>query len=189
MNNLKQLLTALFFMLICFSAMPNLAADLSLGEQKASICSGCHGIKGKSGNGQRPILASQKVEYLINQMKAYKAGARNNPMMQSMAINLRSNDIENLAEFYASLPPVSAGGEPALAKSGQTKATLCLGCHGSEAEGSGQIPRLAGQHPGYLERQLNYFKTGVRKSEHMEVIAENLTEADIKELAAYFGSL
>jgi len=122
-------------------------------------------------------------------MKAYKAGARNNPMMQSMAINLRSNDIENLAEFYASLPPVSAGGEPALAKSGQTKATLCLGCHGSEAEGSGQIPRLAGQHPGYLERQLNYFKTGVRKSEHMEVIAENLTEADIKELAAYFGSL
>jgi cytochrome c553 len=110
-------------------------------------------------------------------------------MMQSMALNLRSNDIENLAEFYASLPPVSAGGEPALASSGQSKASICLGCHGSEAEGSGQIPRLAGQHPGYIERQLNYFKTGARKSEQMEAITENLTEADIKELAAYFGSL
>jgi cytochrome c553 len=122
-------------------------------------------------------------------MNAYKNGSRSNPMMQSMTINLKNDDIENLAAFYASLPPVSSGGEPALAKAGQTKASMCLGCHGSAAEGNGQIPRLAGQHPEYIQRQLNYFKTGARKSGHMEAIAASLTDADIKELAAYFGNM
>ncbi len=189
MNVLKQLLSALLFLWICFSTLPISAADVSSGEQKSSVCAGCHGTKGKSGNEQRPILAAQQSEYLVKQMHAYKSGIRKNPMMQSMAINLKASDIENLAAFYESLPSVSSGGEPTLAKAGQTKASMCLGCHGPSAEGNGQIPRLAGQHPGYLERQLNYFKTGVRISAQMQAIAANLTEADIKELAAYLGSL
>lgn len=189
MNALKQFLSSLFLLLVYFSAMPVLAADIAAGAQKASVCAGCHGPNGKSSNAQRPNLAAQQPEYLVNQMNAYKSGSRNNPMMQSMAINLKASDIDNLAAFYASLPAVSAGGEPALAKSGHTKASMCLGCHGSSAEGNGQIPRLAGQHPEYLERQLNYFKTGARKSGHMQAIAANLTDADIKELAAYFGTL
>jgi cytochrome c553 len=189
MKALKQLLSALLFLLVCFSALPISAVDKASGEQKATVCAGCHGTKGKSGNEQRPILAAQQSEYLINQMNAYKTGTRNNPMMQSMAINLKTNDIENLAAFYESLPAVTSGGEPVLAKAGQTKASMCLGCHGPAAKGNGQIPRLAGQHPGYIERQLNYFKTGTRTSMQMQAIAANLTEADIKELAAYFGSL
>jgi cytochrome c553 len=189
MKVLKQPFSVLFLLLFCVAVMPASAADSVLGEQKSSICTGCHGAKGKSGNAQRSNLAAQQSEYLINQMNAYKDGTRKNPMMQSMAINLKDDDIENLAAFYSSLSPVSSGGEPALAKAGQTKATMCLGCHGASAEGNGEIPRLAGQHPGYLERQLNYFKTGVRSSPHMEAIAASLTDADIKELAAYFGSL
>jgi len=186
MNALKQ---TILFLLVSNLAMPILAADVKLGEQKASICSGCHGPNGKSSNPQRPNLAAQQPEYLINQMNAYKSGSRSNPMMQSMSINLRQDDIENLAAYYASLPPVTMGGESAMAKAGQTKASMCLGCHGPEAQGNGQIPRLAGQHPEYLERQLNYFKTGARKSGHMQAIAATLSEADIKQLAAYFGSL
>ncbi|NOT11372.1 MAG: cytochrome c4 [Methylococcaceae bacterium] len=189
MNAQKQFLSALFLMLICVIAKPVSAAAAWMGEQKSSVCTGCHGPNGKSSNPQRPNLAAQQSEYLINQMNAYKSGKRNNPMMQSMAINLKASDIENLAEYYANMPPVSSGGEPTLAKAGQTKASMCLGCHGPSAEGNGQIPRLAGQHPSYLERQLNYFKTGVRKNSHMEAISANLTDADIRELAAYFGSL
>lgn len=189
MKAIKQFLLSLFLLLVCFAASPVLAVDSVAGEQKASVCAGCHGPKGKSSNAQRPNLAAQQPEYLINQMNAYKEGSRSNPMMQSMAINLKNDDIENLAAYYAGLPPVSTGGEPALAKAGKTKASICLGCHGPDAEGNGQIPRLAGQHPEYLERQLNYFKTGSRKNGHMQAIAGSLTEADIKELAAYFGSL
>jgi cytochrome c553 len=110
-------------------------------------------------------------------------------MMQSMAANLSDDDMNNLAAYYSSQPPVSAGGDPTLAKSGQTKAGMCLGCHGSSAEGNGQFPRLAGQHPNYLVKQLSSFKEGVRKNGHMQAIAGGLSEDDMKALAAYFGSL
>jgi cytochrome c553 len=189
MNALKQFIPPLLLSLACLSTIPVFAANLAEGEQKSSICAGCHGPKGKSSNAQRPNLAAQQNEYLVIQLNAFKSGNRSNPMMQSMTINLKDDDIENLAAYYSSLPAVKAGGEPALAKSGQTKASMCLGCHGPAAEGNGQVPRLAGQHPEYLQRQLNYFKTGTRKSGHMQAIAASLTDADIKELSAYFGSL
>jgi len=169
--------------------VPVFAADKTAGEQKAATCIACHGPNGKSSNAQWPNLAAQQSSYIVNQLNAFKTGTRNNPMMQSMAANLSDDDINNLAAYYSSQPPVSAGGDPNLVKAGQTKASMCLGCHGSSAEGNGQFPRLAGQHPDYLAKQLSNFKEGVRKSGHMQAIAGTLSEDDMKALAAYFGSL
>ena len=188
MNALKHTLSV-SLLLACFWTMPVLAADNAAGEQKAATCMGCHGPKGKSSNAQWPNLAAQQSAYIVNQLNAFKSGSRNNPMMQSMAANLSDDDMNNLAAYYSSQPPVSAGGDPTLAKTGQTKASMCLGCHGSSAEGNGQFPRLAGQHPGYLVKQLSSFKEGVRKNGHMQAIAGSLSEDDMKALAAYFGSL
>lgn len=176
-------------LLACIWIVPVSAADITAGEQKAANCLGCHGPKGKSSNAQWPNLAAQQSTYIVNQLNAFKTGTRNNPMMQSMAANLSDEDINNLAAYYFSQPPVSAGGDPNLAKSGKTKAGMCLGCHGSTAEGNGQFPRLAGQHPDYLAKQLSNFKEGVRKNGHMQAIAGTLSEDDMKALAAYFGSL
>jgi len=176
-------------LLACFWTVPVSAADISAGEQKAANCMGCHGPNGKSSSAQWPNLAAQQSTYLVNQLNAFKTGSRNNPMMQSMAANLSDDDINNLAAYYSSQPPVSAGGDPNLAKTGQTKASMCLGCHGSTAEGNGQFPRLAGQHPGYLAKQLSSFKEGVRKNGHMQAIAGTLSEEDMKAIATYFGSL
>ena len=176
-------------LLACFWTVPVSAADISAGEQKAANCMGCHGPNGKSSSAQWPNLAAQQSTYIVNQLNAFKTGTRNNPMMQSMATNLSDDDINNLAAYYSSKPPVSAGGDPNLAKTGQTKASMCLGCHGSTAEGNGQFPRLAGQHPGYLAKQLSSFKEGVRKNGHMQAIAGTLSEEDMKAIAAYFGSL
>lgn len=170
-------------------AVPVFAADITAGEQKAATCIACHGPKGKSSNAQWPNLAAQQSTYIINQLQAFKTGTRNNPMMQSMAANLSDDDINDLAAYYSGQSPVSAGGDPSLAKSGQTKAAMCLGCHGSTAQGNGQFPRLAGQHPDYLVKQLSSFKEGVRKSGQMQAIAGSLSEEDMKVLAAYFGSL
>ena len=188
MNALNHPLTALL-LLACFWAAPVLAADVSAGEQKAAACQGCHGPKGKSSSAQWPNLAAQQSAYIVNQLNAFKAGTRSNPMMQAMASNLNEDDIKNLAAYFSGLPPVSAGGDPALAKSGLSKAGMCLGCHGSSAEGNGQFPRLAGQHPGYLANQLSHFKEGTRKNGHMQAIAGSLADEDMKALAAYFGSL
>src|SRR5665811_1365441 len=145
MNPLKHPLSV-SLLLACFWAASVLAADLTAGEQKAATCLGCHGPKGKSSNAQWPNLAAQQSTYIVSQLNAFKTGTRNNPMMQSMAANLSDDEITNLAAYYSSQAPVSAGGDPILAKSGQTKASMCLGCHGSSAEGNDQFPRLAGQH-------------------------------------------
>lgn len=176
-------------LLTCFWVAPVSAADIAAGEQKSANCMGCHGPKGKSSSAQWPNIAAQQSAYIVNQLNAFKTGTRENPMMQAMAANLSDDDINNLAAYYSSQPAVSAGGDPNLAKSGQTKATMCLGCHGSKAEGNGQFPRLAGQHPDYLVKQLSSFKEGVRKNGHMQAIAGSLSEDDMKALAAYFGSL
>lgn len=176
-------------LLACFWTVPVSAADIAAGEQKSANCMGCHGSKGKSSSAQWPNIAAQQSAYIVNQLNAFKTGTRENSMMQSMAANLSDDDINNLAAYYSSQPAVSAGGDPNLAKSGQTKATMCLGCHGSKAEGNGQFPRLAGQHPDYLVKQLSSFKEGVRKNGHMQAIAGSLSEDDMKALAAYFGSL
>ena len=188
MNALKHTLS-ISLLLASFWTVPAWAADVAAGEQKAATCMGCHGPKGKSSNAQWPNLAAQQSAYMVNQLNAFKTGTRNNSMMQSMAANLSDDDMNNLAAYYSSQPPVSAGGDPTLAKTGQTKASMCLGCHGASAEGNGQFPRLAGQHPGYLVKQLSSFKEGVRKNGHMQAIAGGLSEDDMKALAAYFSSL
>lgn len=172
-----------------FWAIPALAADSKAGEEKSAMCMGCHGQGGKSSNAQWPILAAQQQTYIVNQLESFKSGSRKNPMMESMAANLSSEDMANLAAYYSSQPPAKAGGDPALAKIGREKAGMCHGCHGQNVEGNGQFPRLAGQHPDYLVNQLKHFKSGERQSGQMQAIAGTLSEEDMKALAAYFGSL
>ncbi len=188
MSPLLKSLVLYLFLIVTF-AKPVLAADTAAGEQKASGCAGCHGPKGISGNAQWPNLAAQQSAYLINQLKAFKAGDRSNPTMQPIAASLNDDDIKNLSAFFSSQKPVKTNSDPALAKSGEAKAAMCLGCHGTTGGGNGQFPRLAGQHAEYLTQQLNAFKTGFRKSGPMQAITANLSEADFKALAAYFGSL
>lgn len=166
-----------------------LSADAAAGAQKAAACTSCHGENGISRTAQIPNLAGQSAHYLANQLNAFKSGQRNNPMMQNMAGNLSDDDISNLAAHFAGLTAQSAGGDAQLASSGQSKAAMCLGCHGAEGKGHGPIPRLAGQHPDYLQAQLHNFKQGSRKNGPMQAIASNLSDDDMKVLAAYFGSL
>lgn len=109
--------------------------------------------------------------------------------MKNVALGLSDEDMENLAAYFASLQPISAGGDSELARIGEKQSAMCLGCHGTGAKGKGQFPRLAGQHPAYLVKQLIAFKTGQRKSNPMAAVTAKLSEQDIEVLAAYFGSL
>ena len=64
----------------------------------------------------------------------------------------------------------------------------CFLCHGTEGESSTELyPRLAGQHPSYLEKQLKDFRDGRRKGGGMEKMATDLNDGDIAALARYFG--
>ncbi|MGR8981679.1 MAG: c-type cytochrome [Gammaproteobacteria bacterium] len=172
-----------------FGAIPVVAADIKAGEEKSEACVGCHGQGGVSAASQFPILAAQQPDYLVIQLKAFKSGARKNPLMEGIAARLSDDDMADLAAYFSRRPAAKAGGDQALAQIGREKAAICLGCHGPMATGNGQIPRLAGQHPEYQVNQLKNFKAGDRESGHMQAIAGTLSEDDMKALAAYFGSL
>jgi len=84
--------------------------------------------------------------------------------------------------------PVHAGGNVAA---GQAKAGVCAGCHGADGNGGADPlwPRLAGQDPDYIAKQMADFKSGARKDPIMSGMATPLSAADMKNLGTYYASL
>ena len=80
-----------------------MASDPAAGKAKSATCAGCHGPAGISPNPLWPSLAGQHAAYMVKQMKAFRDGTRNDPMMSPMAKPLSDQDIEDLAAYYASL--------------------------------------------------------------------------------------
>ncbi len=76
------------------------------------------------------------------------------------------------------------------ADEGKAKSLVCAGCHG--ADGNSAVnplwPKLAGQHPQYIEKQLKDFKKGDRTNDLMRPMAMGLTDQDMANLAAYYSS-
>ena len=84
-------------------------ADLAAGQAKAKeICQACHGLDGNSAVPDYPKLGGQYPDYLAKALRDYKTGARKNPIMAGFAGALTAQDIDNLAAYYASQPPVLA---------------------------------------------------------------------------------
>ncbi len=80
------------------------AADVAAGEKKALACAACPGQNGVSVSANFPNLAGQRAKYLSAQLKAFRAGKRQNPLMKAIAAQLDDTDIENLAAFFNGLP-------------------------------------------------------------------------------------
>jgi cytochrome c553 len=75
-------------------------------------------------------------------------------------------------------------------EAGRGRSLACQACHGSSGIGTApDIPNLAGQKTAYLQAQLTAFRKGERKHELMNAIAAQLNDADIENLAAFWGSL
>lgn len=91
----------------------------------------------------------------------------------------------------ASGASLAAQGNP---KAGQKKIAVCLGCHGIEDYKTSypttyHVPKLGGQHPDYLVKALQGYKTGTRKHPSMTALVETLSDQDMADIAAYFGGL
>ncbi len=81
---------------------------------------------------------------------------------------------------------VQAAGDAAA---GKEKSAVCVACHGPDGNSPNPIwPKLAGQHPSYIVKQLQDFKAGKRKNDLMSPMAAPLSEEDVANLAAYFSS-
>ena len=79
------------------------AVEQSSAAQKAAACAACHGIDGRGTSPQFPNLTGQKAEYIAKQLKAFRDGSRQDPMMAPLAQSLSDGDIAELADYYAAM--------------------------------------------------------------------------------------
>lgn len=82
---------------------PALAADAPPGRAKAQACAVCHGVNGVSSAPDAPHLAGQPRLYVAEQLRAYRSGKRRHEVMGVIARALSDADIEDLAQWYASI--------------------------------------------------------------------------------------
>src|SRR4051812_6161245 len=116
------------------------------------------------------------------------------PASLLIAALLASPVFPTFAQQHGAEPAKAAPAAPQVAKpdlnQGAAKfGTVCAACHG--ADGNSTIaanPKLAQQHPEYLVKQLQEFKSGKRKSPIMQGFASQLSDADMKNIAYWAAS-
>jgi cytochrome c553 len=176
-------------MIVVAGAAPGQAGTGGTG--KAALCAGCHGGEGISTNPVWPNLAGQHGAYLVDALKAYRSGVRQNAMMSATAAGLSDADIQSLSDHYAAmkLKGAASGAGPTSAAAGKAKADACATCHGADGVSSNPAwPSLAGQQKDYLVGALKAYQEGARKNEIMAGMAKGLSDADIDALATYYSS-
>ena len=202
------LATAVFATLCCAPAAHALDNAVSPQELKAKTdyCKTCHGLSGQGFRGSFPMprLAGQQPEYLQNQLQAFIERRRTNPVMFNVAHVLSPPMLAALAEHFKDLNPKPLGGAPKdlvpegkkIYQEGVGNVPPCASCHGAEAKGADAFPRLAGQLNDYVIRKLTNWdkERGQNKdkpdnSAIMQPIAHDLTEAQVKAVAAYVSQL
>lgn len=91
------------------------------------------------------------------------------------------------APALAAAPPGAS--KPDVAKGQATATQVCAACHTADgSRGSPANPILAGQHPEYLVKQLQEFKSGKRNNAIMKGFAATLSDDDMKNVAAFYAS-
>jgi cytochrome c553 len=168
-----------------------------------TTCANCHGKGGNSISSKFPNLAGQRPNYLEAQLKAFRGQTRGDPdalaYMWGMAAPLTDVTIHGVSEYYASQKPgPGRPGDPQLVGRGEDVykngvpakgIPACATCHGPNAEGLADFPRLAGQQGAYLEKQLRSFKSELREMAAMHAVTEHLEPAEMDAVAAYLQSL
>jgi cytochrome c553 len=175
-------------------------------QAKITYCENCHGVSAQGFHGYYPIprLAGQQPEYLKNQLEAFIEHRRTNNIMFNVAHVLSPAMLNALATTFHDLNPKPLGGAPKqlvaagkqIYEEGVPTADVppCASCHGPEAKGDGQFPRLAGQLNDYVFNKLtNWTKERGQNpakpdaSAIMQPIAHSLNEQQIRAVAAYLN--
>ena len=173
----------------------NDAAQLAAIRPKAEVCFACHGPNGNSPSPETPILAGQSWRYIYIQLKDFKEGRRSDPVMSPMAADLSRDDMVALGNFFAAQKalPINFKADGAKVEAGRkvSDAVLCPMCHLGGFVGQNEIPKVAGQHPQYIKKQLQDFKSRRRTNDagNMTSVAGTLSDEDIENLTQYIANL
>lgn len=164
-------------------------------EQKAQICTACHGDNGTPQQKDHPVIWGQQLGYLFIELRDFKTGARKNDLMSPIAQGLDFSDLMPLAQYFSQKPWPNLGQPPAAgdvaAQAQRANASVvCTSCHQEGFKGDSTQPRLAGQNHDYMAKTMTDFRTGVRANNPgMTDLMKAISQSDIAALATYLAGL
>ena len=181
--------------------------DATRGTAKAGVCSACHGPNGNSSSPEWPRLAGQSAAYIVEQLRLFRSGVRNNPVMKPLASTLSDQDIDDLAVYYEAQTPAGLEADPSFWQAGSAlylrgdrahDVPACVACHGPVGRGNlaAGYPALRAQQSVYVMKQLNDYASGSRytganaaaasrNGVMMFTIARRLSPEQIRDVASY----
>ena len=206
MKLLASLLTAAIFAAPAFPAFSagETPAKVDAAKGQASygaVCAACHAADGNSTIPLQPKLAGQHPEYLVKQLREFKDGKRNDPVMKGCASSLSDGDMKNIAAWLHTQAPkngfskdkdlIALGERIYRGGIQERQIAACASCHSPNGAGiPAQYPRLSGQHAEYTAKSLVAFRDGTRtNSIPMTQVAAKLNDREIKAVADYIAGL
>jgi cytochrome c553 len=164
-------------------------AQWSAGSHKTVICEVCHGAaQGHPQNRKLPI-PSDTVRLCTQCHEAMPGRPRTQPQIE---VAQHSGGQQCIVCHNPHSPKIVSAAAKVTgdAAAGKQRAAACASCHGVNGISANDTwPNLAGQHPAYLARILGAYKSGAQKDAVMTPMAQALSNADVQNLAVYFGSL
>ena len=200
---MKFLIQILILLSVVFSQSLLAAGDPEAGKNKSTPCTACHGVDGNSTNPEWPKLAQQGAPYLEAQLKLFRDGGRNNPLMSPQAANLTDQDIKDLAAYYSIQTGTPGAAEEDKVELGQSiyrggiiakGVPACSACHSPDGAGNpvSRFPRVSGQHAAYTASMLKAYRAielDYPSAQIMVSVTERLTDKEIEALASYMQGL
>jgi cytochrome c553 len=188
---------------LCLSASAFAEGSAEAGQAKSATCVACHGVDGNSVNPEWPSIAGQHSQYIVKQLKAFKSGARQNPLMSPMAAGLSDADMDDLAAYFstqtangleADASKVSLGQRLYRGGDAEKGVAACGSCHGPTGQGNptALYPSIRGQHATYVEAQLKAYRSGTRQTDQnqmMRGVVHSMSDEQIAAIAAYVQGL
>ena len=98
----KMFVAAIAGLVMAFSMTAHAAGNATEGKAKSAQCATCHGLEGKGGGPNPPIVSLDAAKFTAA-MNDYKSGKRKHPIMEMLAKKLSDQDMADLAAYYAGL--------------------------------------------------------------------------------------
>lgn len=164
-------------------------------EEKAQVCSACHGESGVPQEKTTPIIWGQNEGYLYLQLRDFNRGSRKNEQMSVIAADLSKDDMKALAAHFTKLawPDLQ---QPSAPKDVSATALTAIGaigcpsCHLDQFQGDGTTARLAGQQREYLKKTMSEFRDGTRgNNPGMSDLMKAISPDDIEAISQYLAGL
>lgn len=163
-----------------------LVGDRMAGKAISRQCQTCHGKDGMAKLPIAPNIGGESAHYIARQLIAFRDGERYHEMMTVVTKGLSDQAIVDVAAWYAG----HAASARLVTPEQEAKAPdACTGCHGVAGIGlSDDVPNLAGETVMYIDTQLKAFRAGKRIHEIMSVVAEELSDQDIRDAAEWYAA-